>query len=331
MKKTSKSLLAAFCLLSLAGCQLPTNSTPSSSNTSSPAVTNTASSSSTMNSSSSSSSSSSTITPSDAAAALKVVANSIEANNSGEAFVGPQKVWNTYTEYMDYEATGEESFAMEVISHNAYDSTTGYVYSGAIMDGELYMETYSYAKDSTYYLAMNEMGDKYYVSVPCTSNEEAQALAVAMLPDLGIVDIVAPDIKGIASLQAVANFMDQFIANNDDDPSNNVTNDYDVYDLTIESTIIDEDSYDATINLNANAHMEDDTMLYDSSIEGVLKSTFENSYMVYALDQATVSETYIEGDVEMTMIAHTKVESLNKYEFDAIYPNLDEYSYMELQ
>lgn len=59
MKKKSKMLLSAFCILALSGCQLPTNSTPAASTTSSPLVTNSASSSSTMNSSSSSNTSSS--------------------------------------------------------------------------------------------------------------------------------------------------------------------------------------------------------------------------------------------------------------------------------
>ena len=59
MKKKSKMLLSAFCILALSGCQLPTNSTPAASTTSSSSVTNPASSSSTMNSSSSSNTSSS--------------------------------------------------------------------------------------------------------------------------------------------------------------------------------------------------------------------------------------------------------------------------------
>lgn len=338
MKKSIYMLLPALCLL--ASCTDNTSSLTNSSNASSSTNTGNVSSSPVANSTTtpsssslSSSSSSSTvpvvvIEPSE----LGVAAEYLYDANSSDRFVAPTAMYvvkkDSYSEIYEY-VPDSENFVYEGTLEQAFDLEKGYLLQ-KMSDSDGVYESYSYASGSSYYLGENNYGIKTYYEVPCASSEEATALAIAMLEEINVASSLVPNAKGLDSLQSVVGFVEQYTVNNDEDPTNDINNDYQNYNITFDIANLDDTSFDATIGLDASSVLEEDGMVQESSIKGNLHVAFENGYLTHSLDEATMIEKISMGEDYMSMTLSSRQETSISYSFEATYPDLSDYTKGEL-
>ena len=354
MTKNLKAILSLFVLTTLSGCgtintsssssnnpnstpSVSTNAGSSSSSTSSSATSSssseTSSSSSSSSETSSSSSSSSVASNAIDADELNDIASSLYELNSSEDFVGPNAMWVKTIDDMSllYEnVPGEEDFIYTLYMDQAYNLETGYMYQ-AMSDEYGTFAQYSYASGTKYILAINEYENKYYYEVDCGDEATATLFAISMIQEMEFAEGLYDFSKGLAALQSVTGFISQYQANNDDDPDNDITMDYDSYDLTINATSDADLSFDSEIILDAKAVIDlGDGMVQNSSMEGTLVANFSNGYLTRSLDEATmIEEIDMYGEV-MKMTIYSKQETVIDYTFDEITPDLSEYTLSEL-
>ena len=351
MTKNLKAILSLFVLTTLSACGTPSTSSSSTNNVSStPSVSTNAGSSTTSSSnevstgtnsssevsSSSSESSSSSPIASNAITAdeLVEIATSVYELNSSEDFVGPNAMWvNTIDDMsMIYEnVPGEEDFIYTLVMDQAYNLDTGYMYQ-AMTDEYGTFAQYSYASGTKYILAINEYETKYYYEVECGDEATAVMFAITMITDMEFAEGLYDFAKGLAALQSVAGFVEQYNANHDDDPSNDVTNDYDTYELTINATSDAALSFDSEITLDAKANIDlGDGMIQNSSMVGTLTANFDNGYLTSSVDEATMIEEMDAYGEIMKMTIYSKQATNIAYTFDEITPDLSEYTLLELE
>lgn len=332
MKKSIYMLLPALCLL--ASCTDNTSSLTISSNASSSTNTGNVSSSPVANSTTTPSSSSSStvpvvvIEPSE----LGVAAEYLYDANSSDRFVAPTAMYvvkkDSFSEI--YENVPEsENFVYDGTLEQAFDLEKGYLLQ-KMSDSDGVYESYSYASGSSYYLVENNYGIKTYYEVPCASSEEATALAIAMLEEINVASSLVPNAKGLDSLQSVVGFVEQYTVNNDEDPTNDINNDYQNYNITFDIANLDGSTFDATIGLDASSVLEEDGMVQESSIKGNLHVAFENGYLTHSLDEATMIEKISMGEDYMSMTLSSRHETSISYSFEATYPDLSDYTKGEL-
>lgn len=262
---------------------------------------------------------------------LKPVAEAIQTTNESKDFVAPTKATLTLTQVFDMTMTGEEPESTNSVGKLAFDATTGYFAMTATEDGEK-MEMYSYAKDGTYYMAMAEGEEKQYYAVPCGTQELAVTFAIEMLSQLPYGSIVATYAAGLTQLQSVIGFCDQAIVNGDEDPTNDVNNGYtDSYNLGITGSASGT-SMDVTFTLNGSASATDEGYSASASINGVMKVKFENGYLTYSLDEATMLESATMEGETFEMRVYSKTETSISYgDVDYTYPDLTNgYTQMEI-
>lgn len=332
MKKTIYMLLPAMCLL--ASCTSNVSSSTNANN-STPASSNSVTPSSSSQSSTSSSVPNTVITASD----LKDLASEMEEINKSDRFEAPSKAWLTHVEDMSYinvNVPESEDYNAVITMESAYDLETGYYYTSMVYEDRLLEMTmtskvYGYALDTKYILASDEDGTKMYYEVECETNDAAVEFAKTMVEQMGVVEEVAVEVKGIASLQSLVGFVEQYEVNNDEDPSNDVTNDYDSYVIGITANSENENSFDATVTLDASAKIEDEGMVQDSSIKGVLEVEYVDGYLTHSLDEATMVESMDMAGEVMSMTIYSKVESTIAYSYDATYPDLSEFTLTPLE
>ena len=309
MKKTIYMLLPAMCLL--ASCTSNVSSSTNANN-STPASSNSVTPSSSSQSSTSSSVPNTVITASD----LKDLASEMEEINKSDRFEAPSKAWLTHVEDMSYinvNVPESEDYNAIMTMESAYDLETGYFYTSMVYEDRLLEMTmtskvYGYALDTKYILASDEDGTKIYYEVECETNDAAVDFAKTMV-----------------------GFVEQYEANNDEDPSNDVTNDYDSYVIGIEANSENENSFDARVTLDASAKIEDEGMVQDSSINGVLEVEYVDGYLTHSLDEATMVESMDMAGEVMSMTIYSKVESTIAYSYDATYPDLSEFTLTPLE
>ena len=332
MTKNLKAILSLFVLTTLSACGTPSTSSSSTNNTSStPSVSNNAGSSTT---SSSSEVSSSPTVNNITADELADIAEGIYELNSSDDFVGPNAMWvNTIDDMsMIYEnVPGEEDFIYTLVMDQAYNLDTGYMYQ-AMTDEYGTFAQYSYASGTKYILAINEYENKYYYEVECGDEETAVLFAVTMITDMEFAEGLYDFAKGLAALQSVAGFVEQYNANHDDDPSNDVTNDYDTYELTITASSDADLSFDSVITLDAKANIDlGDGMIQNSSMVGTLTANFDNGYLTSSVDEATMIEEMDAYGEIMKMTLYSKQATNISYSFEEITPDLSEYTKLELE
>lgn len=332
MKKTIYMLLPAMCLL--ASCTSNVSSSTNANN-STPASSSSVTPSSSSQSSTSSSVPNTVITASD----LKDLASEMEKINKSDRFEAPSKAWLTHVEDMsiiNVNVPESEDYNAIITMESAYDLETGYYYTSMIYEDRLLemsmsSKIYGYALDTKYILASDEDGIKMYYEVECETNEAAVEFAKTMVGEMGVIEDVAVEAKGIASLQSLVGFIEQYEANNDDDPSNDVTNDYDSYVVGITANSENENSFDARVTLDAAGKIEDEGMVQDSSINGVLEVEYVDGYLTHSLDEATMVESIDMFGEVMSMTIYSKVESTIAYSFDASFPDLSEFTLTPLE
>ena len=346
MTKNLKAILSLFVLTTLTACGA-TNTSSSSTNkpSSTPSVSTNAGSSTTSSSSevstgtssstsSSSEESSSPTVNNITADELADIAEGIYELNSSDDFVGPNAMWvNTIDDMsMIYEnVPGEEDFIYTLVMDQAYNLDTGYMYQ-AMTDEYGTFAQYSYASGTKYILAINEYENKYYYEVECGDEETAVLFAVTMITDMEFATGLYDFAKGLAALQSVTGFVEQYNANHDDDPSNDVTNDYDTYELTINATSDADLSFDSEITLDAKAVIDlGDGMVQNSSMVGTLTANFDNGYLTSSVDEATMIEEMDAYGEIMKMTIYSKQATNIAYTFDEITPDLSEYTLLELE
>ena len=332
MTKNLKAILSLFVLTTLSACGTPSTSSSSTNNVSStPSVSTNAGSSTT---SSSNEVSSSPTVNNITADELAEIATSVYELNSSEDFVGPNAMWVNTIDDMSllYEnVPGEEDFIYTLVMDQAYNLDTGYMYQ-AMTDEYGTFAQYSYASGTKYILAINEYETKYYYEVECGDEATAVAFAVTMITDMEFAEGLYDFAKGLAALQSVTGFVEQYNANNDDDPDNNITNDYDTYELTINATSDADLSFDSEITLDAKAVIDSgDGMIQNSSMVGTLTANFDNGYLTSSVDEATmIEEMDVYGEI-MKMTLYSKQATNIAYTFDEITPDLSEYTLLELE
>ena len=197
-------------------------------------------------------------------------------------------------------------------------------------DSDGVYESYSYASGTNYYLVENNYGVKTYYEVPCASSEEASAFAVSMLGQINAADTFISLAKGLDSLQSVVGFVEQYTVNNDEDPTNDINNDYQNYNISFDIANLDGSTFDATIGLDASNVLDEDGMVQESSISGNLHVAFENGYLTHSLDEATMIEKITMGEDYMSMTITSRQETSISYSFEATYPDLSDYTKGEL-
>ena len=335
MTRNLKAILSLFVLTTLSACGTTTTSSTSTNNANStPSVSTNAGNSSLSTSSSVASSSSNIASNVIDADELGEIAASIYELNSSDDFVGPNAMWVSTIDDMSilYEnVPGEEDFIYTLYMDQAYNLDTGYMYQ-AMTDEYGTFAQYSYASGTKYILAVNEYETKYYYEVECGDEATATLFAVSMIQEMEFAEGLYDFSKGIAALQSVTGFIDQYNANHDDDPENDINMDYDVYDLTINATSDAALSFDSEITLHASAEMDaGDGMIQNSSMDGILIANFSNGYLTKSLDEATmVEEMDAYGEI-MKMTIYSKQATNIAYTFDEITPDLSEYTLSELE
>lgn len=332
MKKSIYMLLPALCLL--ASCTDNTSSSTNSSNAGSSTNTGNVSSSPVASSTTTPSSSSSStvpvvvIEPSE----LGVAAEYLYDANSSDRFVAPTAMHvvqnDSFSETYENFPEGE-NYVYEGTLEQAINLETGYLLQ-KMSDSDGVYESYSYASGTNYYLVENNYGVKTYYEVPCESSEEASAFAVAMLGQINAADTFISLAKGLDSLQSVVGFVEQYTVNNDEDPTNDINNDYQNYNISFDIANLDGSTFDATIGLDASNVLEEDGMVQESSINGNLHVAFENGYLTHSLDEATMIEKITMGEDYMSMTITSRQETSISYSFEATYPDLSDYTKGEL-
>ena len=226
---------------------------------------------------------------------------------------------------------GEEDFVYTLAMDQAYNLATGYMYQ-AMTDEYGTFAQYSYASGTKYILAINEYENKYYYEVECGDEETAVLFAITMITEMEFAEGLYDYAKGLAALQSVTGFIEQYNANHDDDPSNDVTNDYDTYELTINATSDADLSFDSEITLDAKAVIDlGDGMVQNSSMVGTLTTNFENGYLTSSVDEATMIEEMDAYGEIMKMEIYSKQATNISYSFEEITPDLSEYTLLELE
>ena len=226
---------------------------------------------------------------------------------------------------------GEEDFVYTLAMDQAYNLATGYMYQ-AMTDEYGTFAQYSYASGTKYILAINEYENKYYYEVECGDEETAVLFAITMITEMEFAEGLYDYAKGLAALQSVTGFIEQYNANHDDDPSNDVTNDYDTYELTINATSDADLSFDSEITLDAKAVIDSgDGMIQNSSMVGTLIANFDNGYLTSSVDEATMIEEMDAYGEIMKMTIYSKQATNIAYTFDEITPDLSEYTLSELE
>lgn len=262
---------------------------------------------------------------------LKPVAEAIQTTNESKDFVAPTKATLTMTQVFEMTMTGEEPESTNIVGKIAFDATTGYFAMTSTVDGEK-MEMYSYAKDGTYYMATAEGEEKMYAAVPCGTQELAVIFAVTMLSELPYGSTVVSYAAGLTQLQSVIGFCDQAIVNGDEDPTNDVNNGYtDSYNLGITGSASGT-NMDVTFTLNGSASATAEGYSESASINGVMKVKFENGYLTYSLDEATMLESATMEGETFEMRVYSKTETSISYgNVDYTYPDLTNgYTQMEI-
>ena len=94
---------------------------------------------------------------------------------------------------------------------------------------------------------------------------------------------------------------------------------------------IGENSFDTEITLDASStETDEDGILYESSVNGVLQVTFENGYLTHSLDEASMLEKMSLGDEFMSLEISTKVETSISYSFEDLTIDLTDWQKLEL-
>lgn len=249
---------------------------------------------------------------------------------SSDAWVAPEALSISLTAHYEelYENLDGENLVSTEATKMEYDCVTGYYHIVSEVDSVVQQEMWSYPSGNKVISAVSMSGQKAYAEEACDS--EAAALEKAALVCADAKTSNGSLAKGLDVLQTLKGFIDQYKANNDEDPDNDIKNDYDVYNLKFEATG-EAGSFDAKCNLDGSGLIDlGDGLVQQSTLTGVLDVSYENGYLTKYVENATMLEVLpIDETTQMSMKLVVNQELLLSYKVTKNLPNLSEFQKVE--
>jgi len=250
---------------------------------------------------------------------------------SSDAWVAPDALSISLTAHYEelYEnIDGMDDFVSTEVTKMEYDCATGYYHIVSEVDSVVEQEMWSYPSGDKVISAVSKSGQKLYAEEACDS--EAAALEKAALVSEEAKASNSSLAKGLDVLQTLKGFIEQHKVNNDEDPDNDIKNDYDVYDLKFEATG-EAGSFDAKCNLDGSGLIDlGDGLVQQSTLTGVLDVSYKNGYLTKYVENATMLEVLpIDETTQMSMTIVVNQELLLSYKVTKNLPNLSEFQKVE--